>query len=197
VILVLHDAGASEDIDAAIRVVSGKGSVSGISIFPKSKTTEEMIRFADSSGIAVGAHLSVPFQRREAFGKEKEILAMFRDQLSRVIDQLGRSPDYYDSHCFVLRCVPSLYGILSSEFGIVPMIQTDDPYPGAAYRYSGKLHAHSVPTACSKLNQLLGTDGFVFSHVSIGGRNSWSCCFRALMDANIKAVPKAGWPSEG
>ena len=192
---MLHDAGVGEDIDSAIRAVSSKGSVSGISIFPKSKTTNAMMRFAESNGIAVGAHLSPPFCRKAAYGKEKTILAICRDHLKSFRDNLGRSPDYYDSHCFVLRCVPSLYGELSSEFGIVPMIQADDPYSGAAYRIAGRLHAHSVPTARSKLAPLLGLGGFVMSHVSMGGKNSWSCCFRALMDADIKAVQKAMWPS--
>jgi len=194
-ILMLHDAGVSKDVDSAIRSVSGTGSVSGISVFPKSKTTEKMIRFAEKNGIAIGVHLSVPFRRSDAFGKEKELLATFRDQLNCFRNQLGRSPDYYDSHCFVLRCVPSLYDILSSEFGIVPMIQKDDPYRGVAYRFSGKLHAHSIQAARSKLERLLGVEGFVFSHVSTHLKESWHCCFNALMEVSIKSVPKSCWPS--
>jgi len=202
-ILVLHDGGALRCIDGCVKNLISKGIVSAVSAFPLGKKFEGLAKFAQDHGVAVGAHLALTAQENYGIkprsGNDLATLSGVEEELSLQLElaerKLGRIPDYYDSHCFVLRAFPAAYETMSRWFGIKPMIQITDPYTGPSYRLCGKLAGRTRDRVLDQVREFQKTPGFIFSHVGLDLFPSWAAVYATLMECeiDIAATPKYGW----
>lgn len=219
-ILVLQDVGANPNIDDAVLRLVGKGIVSGVSVFATGNNASSMIAKADASGVAVGAHLAINASRhyRLQYTRDHELLGIFEgdpmpvckddrmdvkdirsefcEQMSIVTDFRGRPPDYFDCHCYHLRDHPEIYGFLLDSFGTIPLIQKDDPYQGAAYRFSGKIQDRTIAGARSLIRKYSKEEkSLVFAHVGEHIIGSWKKSYLALLKKRLPftRIPWGDW----
>uniref|UniRef100_A0A6H1ZH66 Putative YdjC-like protein n=1 Tax=viral metagenome TaxID=1070528 RepID=A0A6H1ZH66_9ZZZZ len=216
-ILILHDAGAIANVDAAIRDVVRRGGVSAVSVFGAGAWAEDMLRFLREKRVPAGIHLALGWRtktfcayqadhpgigirrgdglaRALAQWPEVDVISECEAQIEKFTRLAGGKPAFFDAHCFFLRAYPQVYDLLAERHGILPALQASDHYRGAAYRYVGKVYAHSLSASIAQVNKRKALDP-TFAHVSTGEPAAWRFAYEALLAATtMEPVEMKRWP---